>query len=303
MSTWTERMQRRAATLGNVVTSCGHPNVPYPRRLEKVKFGVSLEQVCKNDIPGPLLVLILKLNKEGPTKKDVFRAPGHQGSMKKLIHFLQNGRLVNIDNFSVYTIASVLKKFLRKLPEGIFGREGEQELFSIIQLSDTEQQRDHIHRLITSMPAVTQHLLVLLFGTFRVIAMNAGRAQTGMTSEALGVSVAPSFFQSCVADGKTARMEDVIRFKAEVDVATQIMQFLIDNFGVSNLFGRANYEYYARITGRILKVEEDWIFAFRYPPDSLVAPMACQEESQSTPALIHIPESSSGYDLRGRRWQ
>nr|XP_045621170.1 uncharacterized protein LOC123772173 isoform X3 [Procambarus clarkii]XP_045621171.1 uncharacterized protein LOC123772173 isoform X3 [Procambarus clarkii] len=325
MSTWTERMQRRAATLGNVVTSCGHPNVPYPRRLEKVKFGVSLEQVCKNDIPGPLLVLILKLNKEGPTKKDVFRAPGHQGSMKKLIHFLQNGRLVNIDNFSVYTIASVLKKFLRKLPEGIFGREGEQELFSIIQLSDTEQQRDHIHRLITSMPAVTQHLLVLLFGTFRVIAMNASRAQTGMTSEALGVSVAPSFFQSCVADGKTARMEDVIRFKAEVDVATQVMQFLIDNFGVSNLFGRPNYEYYARITGRILKVEEDWIFAFRYPPDSLVArqlsleaektwlqyeserwglkfnleAMAGQEESQSTPALIHIPESSSGMTFIG----
>ncbi|XP_069999331.1 unconventional myosin-IXb isoform X11 [Penaeus vannamei] len=319
MSTWTERMQRRAATLGNVVTACGHPTVPYPRRLEKVKFGVSLEQVCKNDIPGPLLVLILKLNKEGPTKKDVFRAPGHQGSMKKLIHFLQNGRLVNIDNFSVYTIASVLKKFLRKLPEGIFGREGEQELFSIIQLSDTEQQRDHIHRLITSMPVVTQHLLVLLFGTFRVIAMNATRAQTGMTSEALGVSVAPSFFQSCVADGKTARMEDVMRFK----VATQIMKFLIDNFGVSNLFGRANYEYYARITGRILKVEEDWIFAFRYPPDSLVPrqrsieaektwlqyeserwglkfnleAMAGQEESQSTPALIHIPESTSGLPL------
>ncbi|XP_042222402.1 uncharacterized protein LOC121866734 isoform X2 [Homarus americanus] len=299
---------------------CTHPYPPY-WTIGRVKFGVSLEQVCKNDIPGPLLVLILKLNKEGPTKKDVFRAPGHQGSMKKLIHFLQNGRLVNIDNFSVYTIASVLKKFLRKLPEGIFGREGEQELFSIIQLTDTEQQRDHIHRLITSMPAVTQHLLVLLFGTFRVIAMNASRAQTGMTSEALGVSVAPSFFQSCVADGKTARMEDVIRFK----VATQIMQFLIDNFGVSNLFGRANYEYYARITGRILKVEEDWIFAFRYPPDSLVArqlsleaektwlqyeserwglkfnleAMAGQEESQSTPALIHIPESSSGMTFLG----
>nr|XP_027218434.1 uncharacterized protein LOC113810935 isoform X5 [Penaeus vannamei] len=301
---------------------CTHPYPPY-WTIGRVKFGVSLEQVCKNDIPGPLLVLILKLNKEGPTKKDVFRAPGHQGSMKKLIHFLQNGRLVNIDNFSVYTIASVLKKFLRKLPEGIFGREGEQELFSIIQLSDTEQQRDHIHRLITSMPVVTQHLLVLLFGTFRVIAMNATRAQTGMTSEALGVSVAPSFFQSCVADGKTARMEDVMRFKAEVDVATQIMKFLIDNFGVSNLFGRANYEYYARITGRILKVEEDWIFAFRYPPDSLVPrqrsieaektwlqyeserwglkfnleAMAGQEESQSTPALIHIPESTSGLPL------
>lgn len=35
-----------------------------------------------------------------------------------------------------------------------------------------------------------------------------------------------------------------------------IMKFLIDNFGVSNLFGRENYEYYARISGRVLKVEE-----------------------------------------------
>lgn len=34
-----------------------------------------------------------------------------------------------------------------------------------------------------------------------------------MTSEALGVSVAPSFFHSCVSDGKTAKMEDVMKFK------------------------------------------------------------------------------------------
>ncbi|XP_043267254.1 uncharacterized protein RhoGAP71E isoform X1 [Venturia canescens] len=319
MSSWTERMHRRAATLGNVVTSCGHPSSvsPYPRRLEKVKFGVPLDEVCKNDIPGPLLVLILKLNKEAPMKKDVFRAPGHQGNMKKLIHFLQTGRLVNMDNFSVYTIASVLKKFLRKIPGGVFGREGEQQLFTVIRLDSMEQQRDQIHNLITSLPIYTQRLLVLLFGTFRVVAVNSEKARTGMSSEALGVSVAPSFFQSCVSDGKTAKMEDVLRFKAEVSVATRVMKFMIDNFGVSNLFGRENYEFYARITGRILKVEEDWIFSFRYPPDTLVSrqlsleaektwlqyecerwglkfnldSISHHEESQSTPALIHVPEA------------
>lgn len=63
-----------------------------------------------------LQILILKLNKEGPYKKDVFRAPGHQGNMKKLIHFLQHGRLVNIENFSVYTIASVLKVWAIPFP-------------------------------------------------------------------------------------------------------------------------------------------------------------------------------------------
>ncbi|XP_077279509.1 uncharacterized protein LOC143906964 [Temnothorax americanus] len=315
MSSWTERMHRRAATFGNVVTSCGHPaSEPlHPRRLEKVKFGAPLNEVCKNDIPGPLLVLILKLNKEAPLRKDIFRAPGHQGNMKKLVHFLQTGHLVNMDNFSVYTIASVLKKFLRKIPGGIFGKEAEQQLFAIIQLDSVEQQRDQIHRLITSMPIYTQRLLVLLFGTFRVVAVTCERAHTGMTSEALGVSVAPSFFHSCVSDGKTAKMEDVLRFK----IATRIAKFMIDNFGVSNLFGRDNYEYYARITGRILKVEEDWIFSFRYPPDTLVSRqlsleaekswlqyecekwglkfnlecMSHQEESQSTPALIHVPET------------
>jgi Rho GTPase-activating protein 20 len=93
-----------------------------------------------------LKVLILKLNKEAPLKKDVFRAPGHQGNMKKLIHFLQNGRLVNMDNFSVYTIASVLKKFLRKLPGGVFGRQGEQSLFRIIEMEDKCAQREEIHQ-------------------------------------------------------------------------------------------------------------------------------------------------------------
>ncbi|XP_054735153.1 uncharacterized protein LOC129242504 isoform X4 [Anastrepha obliqua] len=263
MSSWA----RRAADISSVVTSCGHPGTSapdYTYRLEKVKFGVALEEVCKNNdnIPGPLLVLILKLNKESPNRRDVFRAPGHQGAMKKLIHFLQSGRLVNVDNYSVYTIASVLKKFLRKIPNGIFGRSGEKELFDIIELENETEQIERLHRLFTSLPKYTQRLLVLLFGTFRVIASNATQASTGMTSEALGVSVAPSFFQSCVSDGKTARMEDVLKFK----VATKIMKQIIDKFATHDLFGRENYEYYARVTGRILKVQDEWICSFQYPP-------------------------------------
>ncbi|XP_076273222.1 rho GTPase activating protein at 71E isoform X1 [Rhynchophorus ferrugineus] len=296
MSTWAARMHRRAATFSNVVTSCGHPSGPYPRRLEKVKFGVPLEEVCKNDIPGPLLVLILKLNKEAPYRKDVFRAPGHQGAMKKLIHFLQTGRLVNMDNFSVYTIASVLKKFLRKVPGGIFGKDIEQEFFQVIEFSDLHLQRDEIHRIITSLPRYTQKLLVLLFGTFRVIASNSEKAGTGMTSEALGVSVAPSFFHSCVSDGKTAKMEDVMKFK----VASRVMKHLIEEFASSNLFGKDNYEYYARVTGRVLRVQGEWICSFQYPPTKGVFPneyvaleryllaMSQGEECQSTPALLEV---------------
>ena len=92
--------------------------------------------------------MLLKLNKEGPFKKDVFRAPGHQGNMRKLVHFLQNGRLVNIHSFSVNTIASVLKKFLRKIPGGVFGPENEAELFEIIKLEDTEEKIARVQRRV-----------------------------------------------------------------------------------------------------------------------------------------------------------
>lgn len=147
MPSWAQRMHRRAVVLGIVMTACGHPwNGPYPHRLDKVKFGVSLSEVFKNGIPAPLLVLILKLNKEAPTRKDVFRAPGHQASMKKLVHFMSTGRITNVDNYSVYTIASVLKKFLRKIPGGVFGTKGEARMFEIIKMQNEDEQCEAIHR-------------------------------------------------------------------------------------------------------------------------------------------------------------
>ena len=48
-------------------------------------------------------------------------------------------------------------------------------------------------------------------------------------------------------------------------LATKVTTFFIEQFGIRELFGRENYEYYARLTGRILRVEDEWIF-FTYPP-------------------------------------
>ena len=39
-----------------------------------------------------------------------------------------------------------------------------------------------------------------------------------MTAEALGVSVAPSFFHTCVSEGKVARPEEVQKFKVLLSI-------------------------------------------------------------------------------------
>lgn len=284
------------------MTSCGAElraaagfgiRYPYPRRLEKVKFGVPLEEVCRRcdgDLPAPLLIMLLKVNKQGPYKKDVFRQPGYEAHIKTLVHNLRIGRLVNIDKYSVHTIASVLKKFLRKIPGGIFGVQFEAELYDIIQANQltVDEKLGAIRRIISSLPISHQRLLVLLFGTFRVVSLYAESAASleqrnirarsastisglppsagGMTSESIGVSVAPSIFVSCCPVGSKAKLEDIVRIK----LASNVITFMIDNFPNADLFGRRNYEYYARMTCRVLRLDDELIFTFPFPLDKQV---------------------------------
>ncbi|KHJ95895.1 RhoGAP domain protein [Oesophagostomum dentatum] len=234
----------------------------YRGRIEKVKFGVPINEAFAHDIPATLLVLLLKVNKEGPLKKDIWRAPGNQAQVRKLSHIMQHGRLVNIANFSVYTAASVIKKFLSKLPGGIFGMENEQVLFnSALHNTDVDKQRQVFYRIFCSLPVPSQHLLVLLFGTFRTVADSSEMYGTKMSPDAIAISVAPSLFHSCIHDGRQAKVEDVQRFK----LASQIVKNIITSFGHTNLFPRECYEFYARITGKTLRVDENWLFTFQYP--------------------------------------
>ena len=51
-----------------------------------------------------------------------------------------------MQNYSLNTIASVLKKFLRKIPGGIFGPENEAALFNMINIDDPQQQIKAVNR-------------------------------------------------------------------------------------------------------------------------------------------------------------
>ncbi|KAK0395029.1 hypothetical protein QR680_001074 [Steinernema hermaphroditum] len=277
---------------------CGNDEIHqrYRGRIEKVKFGVPLAEAFNHDIPATLLVLMLKVNKEAPFKKDVWRAPGNQAQVRKLSNIMQHGRLVNISNYSVYTAASVIKKFLNKLPGGIFGIENEKILFDIVAQPDPEKQRQVFCRVIEGMPVPTQHLLVLLFGTFRNI-RDSPDSSMKMSSDAIGISVAPSLFHSCIHDNGRPNYDDVVRLRN----ASEVISKIIEGFGHTNLFPRECYEFYARITGRTLRIDENWVFTFQYPPSRLFSYQSAYNVmaakcagSYSLSAVTDIPSSSPG---------
>jgi hypothetical protein len=85
-------------------------------------------------------------------------------------------------------------------------------------------------------------------------------------------------------------------------LATKIVTFFIQHFGMRDLFGRENYEYYARLTGRILRVEDEWIF-FTYPPVTYCSSEAISEVGRGDlvePGSIEAGASASisNEDLR-----
>jgi len=76
-----------------------------------------------------------------------------------------------------------------------------------------------------------------------------------------------------------------------------VTKFFIENFGMRDLFGRENYEYYARLTGRILKVEDEYIF-FTYPPAMLGQKSSSRDDISVLASGGRDDESGDGPDDR-----
>ena len=105
-----------------------------------------------------------------------------------------------------------------------------------------------------SLPKVSQHLISLLFGTwFRIVNQSEFNS---MSSEAVAKSVAGSLFHTCRSDPKL------------VLKATHVLQILIDDFGVSAMFGAENIRYFAETTQTHISVREKYSVGCNYPQNT-----------------------------------
>lgn len=100
------------------------------------------------------------------------------------------------------------------------------------------------------MPPAAQQLIALLFGTwFRIV--NHSEYNT-MSSESVAKSVAGSLFHTCADDPQ------------KVETAVHVLQILIDDFGVANMFGRRNIQYFADTTRTGINVKEKYKYELSF---------------------------------------
>ncbi|XP_074660594.1 uncharacterized protein LOC141913052 [Tubulanus polymorphus] len=246
----------------------------------KVRFGVPLcDSFREGAMPMPLKELLVIIARDGMSTNDLFRRPGNPTDMKKIMKKMEEGKPIIWTEYNFYTLANVVKKFLLRIPGGIFGRDVEDELLSTLDITDSTEQLETISNILVNLPSSVQNLAALLFGTwFRMIHHSEYNT---MRVEAVAKSVAGSIFHSCTED------------PSKVNRAAKLMEIMIENFGVTNMFGPKNVQYFATSTNTAIRSLEKFCYEYTYPPSDVVPPISEEEFHESRRRSNTFDETSS----------
>ncbi|XP_046374336.1 uncharacterized protein LOC124147669 isoform X2 [Haliotis rufescens] len=262
------------------------------RRAHVLPFDLPLHKALKNGyLPLPFVEMLVHIAQEGVCTVDLFRRPGNPTDIRHIINRLSKGKQVIYMNYSFYTLASVVKRFLLRLPGGVLTAEGEERLLQVLTIGHKKDQLQIVHDFIETLSKAHQQILTLLFGTWFRIVSNS--EVNSMTVEALARSCAGSMFHTCAED------------PGKVEQASRIMQLLIDNFGCPAMFGRENIDYFTEITSTGILVREKFRYQYQYPSDEILPHVSddiiemtstggdSQREHEHAPS--ESPESSSPF--------
>nr|XP_021496910.1 rho GTPase-activating protein 20 [Meriones unguiculatus] len=193
------------------------PTSPMPGQL----FGVSLPDICENDnLPKPILDMLSFLNQKGPLTKGIFRQSANMKSCRELKEKLNSGIEVHLDCESIFVIASVLKDFLRNIPESIFSSDLYDHWVCVMDQGNDEEKINIIQRLLDQLPRANVVFLRYLFGVLHNIEQHSLSNQ--MTAFNLAVCIAPSILWPPTSSSPELENE----FTKKVSL---LIQFLIEN--------------------------------------------------------------------------
>ncbi|XP_075822032.1 rho GTPase-activating protein 20 [Microtus pennsylvanicus] len=184
-------------------------------------FGVSLPDICENDnLPKPILDMLFFLNQKGPLTKGIFRQSANMKSCRELKEKLNSGIEVPLDCESIFVIASVLKDFLRNIPESIFSSDLYDHWVCVMDQGNDEEKINTIQRLLDQLPRANVVFLRYLFGVLHNIEQHSLSNQ--MTAFNLAVCIAPSILWPPTSSSPELENE----FTKKVSL---LIQFLIEN--------------------------------------------------------------------------
>ncbi|XP_053182251.1 protein FAM13A [Scomber japonicus] len=191
-------------------------------------FGVSLFELCEKGLIEdgvPLVVrkMVEYLSKHALHQEGLFRVNGNVRAVETLKHRLESGEDVDLFSESdTCTVASLLKQYLRDLPQGLVDSTVQQALIQHHQECSDPGSWSDMRDLIQQLPDVHHSLLRYLCQFLTLVECN--HKENRMTAFNLATVFGPSVFH--VASGFEALKDQ--------NICNKIMVKFIQNYG--NIF-------------------------------------------------------------------
>lgn len=159
-------------------------------------FKTPLEDSCPDsDYPQEIKDLMEYITNKGLKSDGIFRRSPNKEKMDKIIQLMNDHAPVNFDEYDIYTLASVLKEFIRELPDTLI-HESTYELLSDTSIMTMETselipfiQTKFISQLDTRHAKLLRDLMMLSAMTAQLHQSNR------MSAKALAVVWAPNMIR------------------------------------------------------------------------------------------------------------
>ncbi|CAI2731196.1 unnamed protein product [Schistosoma spindalis] len=100
-------------------------------------------------IPIPVFNLFLYLAQEGVYAKDLFRRPGNIAQIKHILQRFASDQIIDWKDYNIHTVATVAKRVLFNIPNGLIGLKGEKQLLHTALLTQQPLNDDNNNQLKT----------------------------------------------------------------------------------------------------------------------------------------------------------
>lgn len=192
-----------------------------PNRL----FGVDLELIMKlpmnqnKDIPYIVENAIIALHKSGLNAEGIFRLPGSSNRVKEIKDEFDKGNIVDLTKEDIHVTASVLKQFLRDLPNPLIPY----ELYEIVIGSYKEDDKTSKELLSSSMQFLPKVNAILLYELLKLLKLISNNSEHNkMTTKNLAIVFGPNILKS-----KDESPELILQ---HMNTIPSILQILIDDY-------------------------------------------------------------------------
>lgn len=141
-----------------------------PQAPRKVVFGVPLEVATKNtrlpdgvELPRIFREGIVHIEENGLEVEGIYRVSGMKSKVEALKESYEQGRSVDLHEFEPEAVASLVKLYLRELPENILTTTLLPKFNELSGIQDRKDQLDKTRLLLAELPSCNRTLLAWLF--------------------------------------------------------------------------------------------------------------------------------------------